>query len=249
MSLLTLDKLTLRRGLCPVLDAVSFAIAPGDCVGLIGPNGAGKTTLLRAALGLLPHEGRSTLADMPRHARARHAAWLPQDRVIAWPLPVEEVVALGRLPHGRTATDTDRAAIDSAMTRMGLDGFRGRPATELSGGETARVLVARALAQDTPLLLADEPIAGLDPAAQLAPLETFRGLASAGRGVLLSSHDLTLAARYCTRLVLLNAGRVQAQGHPAEVLTPQRLAEVFHVSAKLHATDNGPLVEVLERLP
>lgn len=249
MTLLRLDNLTVRRGSCPVVDHVSLTVHPGDCIGLIGPNGAGKTTLLRAALGLLPHEGRSTLSGLPARERARRAAWLPQSREIAWPLPVADLVALGRLPHGGRGTEADRAAIASALSRMGLDSFTRRRATDLSGGEQARVLIARALAQDTPLLMADEPIAGLDPAAQIATLNTFRALAGEGRGVVVSLHDLSLAARYCTRLVLLGAGRLHADGPPAAVLTPALLAEVFQLRAKIHATPQGLLVQPLERLP
>jgi iron complex transport system ATP-binding protein len=249
MTLLRLDNLTVRRGSCPVVDHVSLTVHPGDCIGLIGPNGAGKTTLLRAALGLLPHEGRSNLSGLPARERARRAAWLPQSREIAWPLPVADLVALGRLPHGGQGTEADRAAIASALSRMGLDSFARRRATDLSGGEQARVLIARALAQDTPLLMADEPIAGLDPAAQIATLATFRALAGEGRGVVVSLHDLSLAARYCTRLVLLGAGRLHADGPPAEVLTPALLAEVFQLRAKIHATPQGLLVQPLERLP
>ena len=249
MTRLVIDALSVHRGSCPVVDAVSLNLGPGDCIGLLGPNGAGKTTLLRAALGLLPHKGHSSLAALSPQARARAVAWLPQQREIAWPLPVRDLVALGRLPHGGRATPADHAAIDHALGRMGLTAMGDRRATELSGGEQARVLIARTLAQDTPLLLADEPIAGLDPAAQLATLDTFRALATEGRGVLLSLHDLTLAARYCTHLGLMAAGRLQAFGPPSEVLTAENLARVFQLSARIHATDHGPLVQPLERLP
>ncbi|MEC3859979.1 ABC transporter ATP-binding protein [Mesobacterium sp. TK19101] len=248
MTLLSLQNLTVRRGECPVVDAVSLSLAEGDCVGLIGPNGAGKTTLMRAALGLLPHSGQSSLATLPATARAKAAAWMPQARDIAWPLEVETLVALGRLPHRPTGSrlrPEDRAAVDSALTRMGLDSFRSRSATALSGGEQARVLIARALAQETPLLMADEPVAGLDPAAQIATLQVFRDLAREGRGVLVSLHDLTLAARYCTRLVLLHRGRLAAEGPPMEVLTPDRLAQVFHLNAQVLETDHGPLIQPL----
>ena len=250
MSLLALDALTVRRGECPVVDAVSLEIAPGECVGLIGPNGAGKTTLMRGALGLLPHEGRSSLAALPARDRARAAAWLPQQREIAWPVSVEALVTLGRLPHGaRRLSEADRAAIERALARMGLEAFRQRAATALSGGEQARVLIARALAQDTPLLMADEPIAGLDPAAQLATLDTFRDLAREGHGVMVSLHDLSLAARYCTRLVLLDRGRLCAEGTPRTVLTEENLARVFHLRARIHDTPEGPFLQPLERLP
>ena len=220
--------LTLRRNGRTVLDAASLSVGPGECVGLIGPNGAGKTTWMRAALGLIPFEGASTLAALPPARRAKAAAWLPQERQIAWPVPVREVVALGRLPHGG-GTD----GVDAALARLSLGHLADRPATELSGGERARVLIARALAQDAPLLLADEPAAGLDPAGQVAAMRLFAALAAEGRGVLVSSHDLGLAARHCGRLALMDGGRIVADGPPAEVLTPERLADSFALDARL----------------
>lgn len=253
MSLLTLDDLSVRRGPCPVVDRVSLRVGAGECVGLIGPNGAGKTTLLRAALGLERFSGHASLAALSAAARARTAAFLPQTRQIVWPVAVEVLVALGRIPHlapGAALSGPDRAAVDAALARMGLDPFRARPATELSGGEQARVLIARALAQETPLLLADEPIAGLDPAHQIAAMRVFADLAAEGRGVVVALHDLGLAARFCTRLVLMQRGRVVADGPPAQVLTPALMAEVFGVSVYLHQTAQGPVfqaMEVLER--
>ncbi|WP_116133502.1 ABC transporter ATP-binding protein [Tropicimonas sp. IMCC34043] len=250
MSLLTLDAVTVLRGQCPVVDAVSLAIDAGEVVGLIGPNGAGKTTLLRGALGLLPHTGRSSLSQMPPAARARHAAWLPQGREIAWPVDVETLVALGRVPHGAglsALSAKDAAAVERALARMDLGGFRKRIATRLSGGEQARVLLARALAQEAPLLLADEPIAGLDPGHQIATMEVFNDLAAEGCGVVVSLHDLGLAARYCSRLVLMAAGRVVADGPPAEVLSPDRLAAVFGITAFLADTADGLVLQPLSR--
>lgn len=251
MTLLRIENLTVLRGTCPVVDRASFQVAPGECIGLIGPNGAGKTSLMRAALGLLPHTGHSDLAAMPPARRARHAAWLPQAREIAWPMPVERVVALGRLPHvprGTRLRESDGAAIERALRATGLQDFRHRNATDLSGGEQARVLIARALAQDTPLLLADEPIAGLDPANQITAMQSFRTLASDGRAVVVSLHDLGLAARHCTRLLLMNAGRVHADGPPETVLTRDNMAEVFGITAHLEATAHGPVFQALEVL-
>lgn len=246
MTLLTVQNLTVKRGECPVVDHASFTISEGECVGLIGPNGAGKTSLLRGVLGLLPHEGHSSLAAMAPRQRAAQAAWLPQKREIAWPMTVERVVALGRLPYlarGARLTPADQSAVDAALARMGLAGYRDRLATALSGGEQARVLIARTLAQDTPLLLADEPIAGLDPAAQIATLQVFETLAQEGRAVLTSLHDLSLAARYCTRLVMMSTGRIVADGPPEDILTAQRLEEVFHLRAEIISTAHGPLVQ------
>jgi len=246
MSLLTLRDLTVRRGDCPVVDHVSFSVGPGECIGLIGPNGAGKTTLLRAALGLLPASGDSTLAALPALERARTAAWMPQAREIAWPVTVERLIALGRIPHlprGARLRPEDRAAVDAAIARMELESYRNRTATQLSGGEQGRVLIARALAQDTPLLIADEPIAGLDPAHQIATMQVFETLAAEGRSVIVSLHDLGLAARHCTRLLMMERGRLAADGAPGEVLTPENVDRVFGVSAFYENTAQGPVFQ------
>jgi iron complex transport system ATP-binding protein len=245
MSLLVLDDLTARRGECPVVDRVSLTVGPGEFVGLIGPNGAGKTTLLRAALGLLPHAGVSSLAAQPPRARARAAAFLPQAREVAWPISVADLVALGRVPHGAGGTAEDQAAVDRALDRMGLAAYRDRSATALSGGEQARVLIARALAQETPLLLADEPVAGLDPESQIRTMQVFRVLAAEGRAVIASIHDLGLAARHCTRLVMLSRGRLVADGTPEAVLTSGNLAEVFGVHGYFAHAADGPVFQPL----
>jgi len=245
MTLLRLRNLSVTLRDRPVLADVSLDVAPGELVGLIGANGAGKTTLMRAALGLVPASGESSLAAMSPGARARAAAWMPQAREIAWPVTVETLVALGRLPHGRRPGPADAAAVDAALERMALEPFRHRTATRLSGGEQARALIARALAQETPLLMADEPIAGLDPAHQIATMEVFRALAAEGRGGLVSLHDLGLAARHCTRVVALAAGRVVADGPPAEVLTDDLLARAFHISAYHAETADGPVFQPL----
>lgn len=250
-ALLELSDLTVRRGDTPVVDRVSLKIAPGECVGLIGPNGAGKTSLLRAALGLLPHEGRSSIASLPAGTRARQAAWIPQVREIAWGIDVEAVIALGRtpwLPRGGKLRPEDRAAVDRAFRRMKLEAFRTRPANHLSGGEQARVLIARALAQETPLLMADEPIAGLDPAAQITTMEVFGRIAAEGKAVVVSLHDLGLAARHCSRLIMMDHGRAVADGPPAQVLTPERLEEVFALRAHYTRSADGPIFQPLESL-
>ncbi|MDR0808333.1 MAG: ABC transporter ATP-binding protein [Gemmobacter sp.] len=243
MTLLRAEGLMLRRGGRLVLDGADLVVAEGEFVGLIGPNGAGKTTLMRAALGLVPARGYSDLATLPPARRARRAAWLPQAREIAWPVPVAHLVGLGAQAGGR-----DAAAVTRALERTGLAAFADRRATELSGGEQARALIARALAQETPLLLADEPIAGLDPAQQIRSMEVFRALAGEGRAVLASLHDLGLAARYCTRLVAMNAGRVVASGPPADVLTPELMRAVFGVTAFFADTPDGPVFQPLSVL-
>ena len=247
--MLTVENLSVARGPCTVIDGVSLSVGPGEFVGLIGPNGAGKTTLMRAALGLLPHTGESSLAAMPAQTRARTVAWMPQSREIAWPVAVETLIALGRLPHlprGAHLAPADRNAIDAAIARMGLESFRTRAANALSGGEQARVLIARVLAQDTPLILADEPAAGLDPAHQITLMHAFAAEARAGRSVVASLHDLGLAARQCTRIIALHHGRVAADGPPAQALTPALLAEVFHITAHVAQTPHGPVCQPLE---
>ena len=246
MSLLTLDKLSVFRGDCPVIDSVSLALEPGDFIGLIGPNGAGKTSLMRAALGILEHKGSSSLAVMPQSDRAKQAAWLPQDREIAWGLSVRDLVGLGRLPFG-SIQKNDRH-VEAAIIKMELATFSDRIATQLSGGEQARVLIARALAQDTPILLADEPTASLDPANQISTLKTFSTLAQAGRGVIASIHDLGLAARYCTKLALLHRGKLIAFGSADEVLTPDNLRTVFSIEAHYEKTKEGIIFQPLSVL-
>ena len=251
MSNVTLRSLTVRRGTHKVLDGVSLSLGPGELVGLIGPNGAGKTTLMRAALGLLPFEGTSSLAALPPRERARESAWLPQDRDIAWPVRVETLVALGRTPYlaaGRKLSTADRSAISAAISRMDLESLSHRTATELSGGEAARALIARVLAQDTPVVLADEPVAGLDPAHQIAAMKVFRSLAREDRTVMVSLHDLGLASRYCDRLVLLHKGQVAADGTPEEVLDDATMRAVFSVGGHWADTPDGQVFQALEKV-
>ncbi|WP_324754734.1 ABC transporter ATP-binding protein [Roseovarius sp. Pro17] len=249
MSLLTLDHFGVTLRGRTILNDINLQIQEGEFVGLIGPNGAGKTTLMRAALGLIPSTGRSSLAALAPRARAKCAAWMPQAREIAWPVTVETLVMLGRVPHlgaGQRAAPEDHFATEAAIDRMGLEPLRHRAATRLSGGETARALIARALAQDTPLLMADEPTAGLDPAHQISTMETFAALAAQGKSCLVSLHDLGLAVRHCTRLILLAPdGDLAADGAPGDVLTPERLDAVFGIAAAFCDGEDGPLFQPL----
>lgn len=246
MTVLRLNGLTVNMHDRTVLRDISLQVDAGEFVGLIGPNGAGKTTLMRAALDLIPFTGHSNLAELSARQRARTVAWMPQSREIAWPVTVETVVSLGRLAHGRAGTPDDQALVDAALDRMDLADLRHRPATQLSGGEQARVLIARALAQDTALLMADEPTAGLDPAHQIATMQTFAALAVEGKSVITSIHDLGLAARHCSRLILLGKHQLIADGRPSQVLTAKNLADVFGISAWLQDSDNGLLCQPLE---
>lgn len=248
MSLLSLEKFSVFRGPCDILRDVDLNVGAGEVVGIIGPNGAGKTSLMRGALGLLVSKGHSSLCALPPRARGQAVAWLPQAREIAWPMSVERLVMLGRTPHlgaGQRATEADVAAVDRALLRMDLSGFRERIATQLSGGEQARALIARALAQETPLLMADEPIAGLDPAHQIATMQTFASLAGEGHSVIVSLHDLGLAARHCTRLVVIGGGGIVADGTPRAVLTPDLLRETFGISAYVKDTADGLVFQAM----
>src|SRR5690606_15050877 len=171
-----------------------------------------------------------------------------QGREIAWPVTVETLVALGRVPW-LPALDADAggaAAVARALDRLDLRAHARRIVTHLSGGEQARALLARTLAQETPLVLADEPTAGFDPAHQIATLRLFRDLAAEGRGVLLSLHALGFAARSCTRLVLPRSGRLEAAGPPEAVLTDARMAEVFGVGCFRADTPQGPVLAPVE---
>jgi iron complex transport system ATP-binding protein len=241
MTLLSVTELSASLGGAAVLHDISFEVAPGELIGLVGPNGAGKSTLLKAVLDLTPAGGKVLLEGqsvraMKADARARIAAYLPQERDVAWPVPVEMLVALGRAPYCSPfapLAKNDLAVVESAMRIMDVEAFRSRAATDLSGGELARVLVARALAQNTPLLLADEPTAGLDPAHQIALMRTFAKLAAECRTVIASLHDLGLAARWCSRLLVLQSGRIVADGPPDALLAGGQLQAVYGV--EIHA--------------
>lgn len=254
MSILAIEDLSATLSGKRVVNGVSLTVEKGSFTGLIGPNGAGKSTFLRACLGLVPASGTVrldgvNLATLRTAERARHLAYLPQERETAWAMSVEVVVALGRMPHHARFSaliERDRAAVEAAIVRMDLAAFRHRAVTSLSGGERARVLIARALAQETPVLLADEPLAGLDPQHQIALMRLFRELASEGRIVIASMHDLTLAARWCDRLLLLREGHTFAEGPPEAVLTAKTLEDVYHVEAFIGAAAGGLIVQPVD---
>ena len=233
-----------------VLRGLDADIGPGALVGLIGANGAGKSTLLRVLAGLLRPQAGTVRLDGEAIQTVKPArlaltrAYLPQSPVVHWSLTAGEVVALGRLPHRRMPAG-DEAAIAGAMTRTGTAAFRDRVIDTLSGGERMRVLLARALAVDAPVLLADEPVAALDPLHQLRIMHLLHGLAQEGATVAVVLHDLTLAARFCSTLLLLHEGRVLAEGPPDAVLTDANLATAYGVAVRRH---DGMLVpwDVLE---
>jgi iron complex transport system ATP-binding protein len=251
-------RLAVALGRRMVLSALDFAAEPGELTAIIGPNGAGKSTLLRTLAGLLlPSTGSVAidgrpLAQWPRPTLARTLAYLPQSRLVHWALNARAVVALGRLPYqppGAGESPADARAIAAALAAMDVSHLADRPVVEMSGGECARVLVARALAQEPTLLLADEPAAGLDPSHQLALFTHFAALATAGRTVVTALHDLSLAARFCHRIVLMQSGRVVAAGTPQDVLTVEHLAAVYGIGARLAVVDGIPVVLARDVLP
>jgi iron complex transport system ATP-binding protein len=241
-----------------ILAGIDLTLEGGSLIGLIGPNGAGKTTLVRTFVGLVrPAVGtvaldRRPLDTVPRQARARTIGYLPQTAAAAWPLPVRDIVALGRLPYRRPfggPSPADDAAIDRALSATGTGDLADRRVDTLSGGERARVLLARVLAGEPRLLLADEPVAGLDPYHRLEVIEHLRALADGGTTVVVVLHDLTLAARFCDRVVMMKDGRVAGDGPPASVLSPERLAEVYRVSALSGEEDGQPWLIPWRREP
>jgi len=246
---LTLDRVTLDLRGRRVLTDASATFAAGRITVILGPNGAGKTSLLRAAAGLIaPSAGKiaidgRAIAAMRRDDRARTIGYLPQSGDVAWNMPARDVVALGRLPH-RAGVAEDIAAVLSAMAATDTEQFAERRVGELSGGERARVLLARVLAGEPQWLLADEPLASLDPAHQLDLLDRLRGQAARGVGVVVVLHDLVQAARVADEILLLRDGRVFAFGPPDEVLTQQHLRDAFGVDVLLFADAQGRMLPV-----
>lgn len=257
-----IENLSVRLGRRQVLESVGTTLTAGSLVGIIGPNGAGKSTLVRAMLGLIkPAAGSVTIdgqdmATMPPRDIARAIAYLPQGQTLHWPLSVERLVALGRLPHLAPLSrigDEDRAIVAAAMERADIGHIRHRIATELSGGERARVLLARALAVGAKGLVADEPLASLDPGHQIDVMSLLKREAQAGGLIVAVLHDLTMAARYCDRIIMIDKGRLVAEGTPAEVLTADLLARVYGIRALVETQsaqghDMGPMIVPLDRI-
>lgn len=222
-----------------IVEGIDLSVRRGEMLGLLGPNGAGKTTLLKALAGLIPHDGALFMKDRPFDAlsiaeRARSIAWLAQQGDYSWPIGVRAAVALGRVPHRKRFQPlslADNQAIDRAMRETGISGMAERRLDRLSGGERAKILLARALAVEAPLLLADEPAVFLDPAQQLSMLSLLKGRADAGDAVIAVLHDLTQAMRFCHRIAILHRGRLVAIGAPAAILTDNILKDVYNVRA------------------
>jgi iron complex transport system ATP-binding protein len=256
MVSLSISALNVTLGTRAVLHGIDARLEPGVLVGVIGPNGAGKSTLARTITGLLmPSSGEVRLDDSPVHGLSRTVlsrkiAYLPQGQTVHWPLAVERLVALGRLPHlapFSAVGAADRAAIERAMERAEVLPLRDRIVTELSGGERARALIARALAVEAPALIADEPLASLDPGHQLQIMELLKAEAASGALVIAVLHDLAMAARFCDRLILIHQGRLIAEGPPSAVLTSKYLNDCYNIRAWTGEVEGQAVVLPLSR--
>jgi len=233
-----------------VLAGVDLQVQRGEVVALLGPNGAGKSTLLQLLLGWLrPESGEVRLSgervlSLSRREIARRVAFVPQDVRVDFAFTVRELVAMGRLPHlGRFRTEghDDLEIVDNALAATEITAFAERSLLELSGGERQRAHIARALAQNTDLFLLDEPTASLDIEHQLGVLGLVNSLATGGKAAVVALHDLPLAVRFATRLVVLAGGDVVASGPPDQVVTAELLRRHFHIHARIRLDDEGRL--------
>jgi len=239
-----------------ILDGVDVALKKGEVLGLIGPNGAGKSTLLSALSGLRESTGSVYLhgkrfGEHSRKYTATQIAYLPQSHAVQWPLKVQRVVELGRLPHlpwWRSGNNNDVRVIDEAMQNAEVAHLSQRVVTSLSGGERTRVLLARVFATQSTIILADEPVASLDPYHQLHVMELLQQHVRSGGAVIVVLHDLTLAARFCDRLLLLHQGKVAASGAVNEVLKPAVLAAVYGVETTVFYEGENVVVSAVRRI-
>ncbi len=224
-----------------VLCNVSIDIQAGQVTGLIGPNSAGKSSLLDVLTGFLTPQAGTVLLKKKEVAHwasaelAKVVAYMPQEHLAHWPVSVYDYVALGQIPHlgfDKNPNAQAQIVIEQALQKVGIEYLRHRPVTELSGGELSRVCLARVLAVDAEVILADEPIAGLDPGQQLSIMQVLQQEAKAGKAVVAVVHDLAIAGRYCDSLWLMNQGKIVCSGTPDEVLSKQNLLEVYHINIK-----------------
>lgn len=252
MAELVAKNLSVTAGGKPILSQASLSLQQGEFVAVLGPNGAGKTTLARAMLGVEGHTGACDLDGAPVTSltpmdRARKIAYLPQIRPLAWPASVRDVVALGRYAHGAAIgrlTGPDAGAVDRALSACDLHRLAGRSTDTLSGGELARVHLARAFAAEAPLMVADEPVAALDPRHQFQTMSLLRRYVGDGNGALVILHDIAFAARFADRLVWMKDGRIVADGPVEDTLTEARLEEVYGIDARIVRSEDGPAIIV-----
>ncbi|WP_248908495.1 heme ABC transporter ATP-binding protein [Halocatena marina] len=239
--MIDVENVAVSLGGTPILDSVSFSVPAQSFVALVGPNGAGKTTLLRTINGVLTPDSGTVSIDgndvrsLSRRAAARLVATVPQDTTISFEFSVRDVVAMGRTPHrSRFQRADDDDSVERALRRAHISHLADRSAGSVSGGERQRVLLARALAQDAPALVLDEPTASLDITHQVRTLELVRDLVDESATALAAIHDLDLAARFCDSIVVISDGRVLAAGPPESVLTESTIAEAFGGRPHVH---------------
>lgn len=255
MSALVLEAVTAKRGERIVLDSLDVAFAAGRLTAVIGPNGAGKSTLLETAAGLLApvsgtiRLGEAELASLGRQALARRRAYLPQRASVEWPIAVERVVALGLIPQLPAFGGLPAAllpAIDRALAECDLTGLRDRRATGLSGGELARVMLARAIVGDPELLIVDEPTSGLDPRHAIDAARRLRARADAGRTVVMAIHDLGLALRFADDVVAVRDGRLLGAGPVEAIMTEALLGRLYDVRVRIRRDEDGASIRFLD---
>lgn len=255
MTGLTLHNVSVLRGQRSVLGGIDVAFEPGRLTAVVGPNGAGKSTMLDVATGLLsPTSGQVRfgdvpIADIPRRELARRRAYLPQSPRVDWAISVERVVALGLTSHLPAFGDLPghfQPRIDAAIARYNLGDLRDRPATQLSGGELARVMLARATVSEPELLIVDEPTAGLDPRHAIDAGQRLRELADGGCTVAVALHDLSLAIRIADDVIAMRGGRVVAQGPADAIFTEATLRELYDVRTRIVRDADGVAIRFLD---
>ncbi len=258
MNKLNAENLTLSINGASIVNDISFELVAGTMLGLVGPNGAGKSTLLKLLANLTtPSHGRCLVDDvpvsqLPRRQLAHTIGYLSQEATVNWPLKVRRVVELGRLPYqigSRKMAQDDQAAIDAAIAKTEISHLLDRVVTTLSGGERMRVLLARLFATNPRIILADEPVASLDPYHQLHVMEILREHASHGGIVVTVLHDLNHAARFCDQLLLIDAGKMIAIGEPCNVLSVENVEKVYSVTIRCDAMPNTFTIIPHERIP
>jgi iron complex transport system ATP-binding protein len=249
--------IVVRRGGRAIVQSACLCAQSGELIAVIGPNGAGKSTLLAALAGLLAPDGGSVQIEgrgvtvFSRVQLARRRAYLPQNPRCEWPISVERLIALGltpTLPAFGGLPPSFEARVTDMLTQWDLLPQRRQAATTLSGGELTRAMLARALVGDPDILITDEPISGLDPRHALDTLQRLRELARAGKLIIAALHDLTLAARYATRLIALDRGRIVCDGPPREILNPDLLRSVFDVEGNITGADGAVIVDYVAPL-
>ena len=241
MTLLDAKNVSIHLSDRLIVKNVNLKVHKRELIGVIGPNGAGKSTLLKSLARLLSFQSGSikflgqSLKSIHQQELSQSLSYMAQGDIIHWPLKVEKLISLGRLPYvsaWQSPTQADLSAVREAMNAAEVSHLRGRTATKLSGGERRLVMLARALAVQPKVFLADEPVTGLDPSHQVQVMQLLRKMTEEDRGVVIVLHDLSLAARYCHKIYLMHEGKIVMSGNPREVLTPNNLKAVYGITAK-----------------